>query len=574
MPIPTNYPGTIINEIDNSAQLVQSYGSYAAVMGRAMKGIVNSKVLVNTPQDLIAQFGAPVVSGSYPLVTAIDYGIYAGLEALKETGNLWYVRLTDGTETYAGVQTSGTYVAISAAPTSSYNFSAAGYNNGNTPNDISDLTSQIPTSGSLRFNSIGPGVYGNSIAVSVEAPTVSSDWYSMYDDVITLASKPKSMKIFRINVYVKDPSAAWSDVSATVSPVETFYASTDFTMTDASGRSLFVEDVVNGNSDYVFVKSAYTNGTIPENVTPSAPKLIFSGGSNASTISTINATAAWGNFFSNKERNPIDIAILIPRTKDAQTDTGEITTVDGLISSRYDFITPVQVGALSDTSDNGIITANSNIQQYITSNPSYFAKYYGWTLVYDSYNSSRVYLPNCIFAAAVMLRVDRISKPWEAPAGIERGIISSGKQNKDVSPVLGAKLYDKNINTIKYVNNVGNAIWGQKTAQLKNTARNRINVRRALLYIEKNVEDILNSFLFRGNTVKERERVTSMVNAFMQGVLAGSGVQSYKIVCDNSNNDSSSNTLVVDLYIQPTYTIEFIKLNTVISASSVSTAEK
>lgn len=393
MPIPTNYPGTIINEIDNSAQPVQSYGSYAAVMGRAMKGIVNSKVLVNTPQDLIAQFGAPVVSGSYPLVTAIDYGIYAGLEALKETGNLWYVRLTDGTETYAGVQTSGTYVAISAASTSAYNFAAAGYANGNTSNDISDLTSQIPTSGSLRFNSIGPGVYGNSIAVSVEAPTVSSDWYSMYDDVITSASTPKSMKIFRINVYVKDPSAAWSDVSATVSPVETFYASTDFTMTDASGRSLFVEDVVNGNSDYVFVKSAYTNGTIPANVTSSAPKLIFSGGSNASTISTINATAAWGNFFSNKERNPIDIAILIPRNKDAQTDTGEITTIDGLISSRYDFITPVQVGALSDTSDNGIITANSNIQQYITSNPSYFAKYYGWTLVYDSYNSSRVYLP-------------------------------------------------------------------------------------------------------------------------------------------------------------------------------------
>ena len=434
------------------------------------------------------------------------------------------------------------------------------------------MSSQIPTSGALRFNSIGPGSYGNNIAVSVESPTISSDWYNMYDDVV--GTSAKSLKIFRINVYVKDVNASWTDVSATLAPTETFYASTDFTMTAASGRSLFVEDVVNGISDYVFVKSAYTDGTLPSNISASAPKLIFTGGANATTISAINATAAWGNFFSNKERNPIDVAILVPRTKDAQTDTGEIATVDGLISSRYDFITAVQVGGLSSTTDTGIIYDNSTIQQYISSNPSYFAKYYGWTLVYDSYNSSRVYLPNCIFAAAVMLRVDRITKPWEAPAGIERGIISSGRQNKDVTPVLGAKLYDKNLNTIKYVNNIGNAIWGQKTAQLKNTARNRINVRRALLYIEKNVEDILNSFLFRGNTVKERERVTSMVNAFMQGVLAGGGVQSYKIVCDNSNNDSTSNTLVVDLYIQPTYTIEFIKLNTIISASSVSSSEK
>ena len=83
----------------------------------------------------------------------------------------------------------------------------------------------------------------------------------------------------------------------------------------------------------------------------------------------------------------------------------------------------------------------------------------------------------------------------------------------------------------------------------------------------------LNGFLFKGNTTKERERVTSMVKAFMQTVLTGGGVQSFKVVCDGTNNNTSSNTLVVDLYVQPTYTIEFIKLNTIISASSVTTAE-
>ena len=45
-------------------------------------------------------------------------------------------------------------------------------------------------------------------------------------------------------------------------------------------------------------------------------------------------------------------------------------------------------------------------------------------------------------------------------------------------------------------------MWGQKTAQLKKTARDRINVRRMLLTIQKNINSILNGFIFQGNTPK------------------------------------------------------------------------
>ena len=95
MPQVINYPGTYINEIDNSLASEPSYGSYAATMGRARKGIANARVLVNSPSQLIDTFGAPIVSGSYPLVSAIDYGIYGAFQCLNETSNLWYVRLTD-----------------------------------------------------------------------------------------------------------------------------------------------------------------------------------------------------------------------------------------------------------------------------------------------------------------------------------------------------------------------------------------------------------------------------------------------------------------------------------------------
>lgn len=573
MPQITNYPGIVINEIDNSAQTVTTYGSYAAVMGRAMQGIANSKVLVSSRSGLIQQFGNPVVYGSYPLVSAIDYGIYAGLEALKETENLWYVRLTDGTETYSGACTSGTYTTVSAAA-SSVIASAVGYEAGNTPSDIYELrTASVPV-GQLLFASIGPGVYGNNIAVTVKTSAVSgvnSDWANLYDDKgVNSTGNPKWPKIFRVDVYVKDPTQAWSDISATSQPVETFYGTTDFVMTDNVGNSLFIEDVINGTSSYVYVRAQATDGTLPTSLVNITP---LTGGKDATTVSKIDASGLWGSLFSNKERNPIDVAIALPRTMNTDIDPNEITSLDTLIGTRYDFVVPVQVGALTATKEASIKTANTTAQGLMISNPSYFGKYVGWTLVYDAYNSSRVYLPNSIFAASVMLRTDRIAHPWDAPAGTDRGIISSGKQNIDIAPALGGRLYDLNINTIKYVNNIGNVIWGQKTAQLKNTARNRINVRRGLLFIEKNVEDILNGFLFKGNTTKERERVTSMVKAFMQTVLTGGGVQSFKVVCDGTNNNTSSNTLVVDLYVQPTYTIEFIKLNTIISASSVTTAE-
>lgn len=573
MPQITNYPGIVINEIDNSAQTVTTYGSYAAVMGRAMQGIANSKVLVSSRSGLIQQFGNPVVYGSYPLVSAIDYGIYAGLEALKETENLWYVRLTDGTETYAGACTSGAYTTVSAAA-SSVIASAIGYEAGNTPTDIYELRTAAVPVGQLLFASIGPGIYGNNVAVTVKTSAVSgvnSDWANLYDDKgVNSTGNPKWPKIFRVDVYVKDPTQAWSDISATSQPVETFYGTTDFVMTDNVGNSLFIEDVINGTSSYVYVRAQATDGTLPTSLVNITP---LTGGKDATTVSKIDASGLWGSLFSNKERNPIDVAIALPRTMNTDIDPNEITSLDTLIGTRYDFIVPVQVGALTATKETSIKTANTTAQGLMTSNPSYFAKYVGWTLVYDAYNSSRVYLPNSIFAASVMLRTDRIAHSWDAPAGTDRGIISSGKQNIDIAPALGGRLYDLNINTIKYVNNIGNVIWGQKTAQLKNTARNRINVRRGLLFIEKNVEDILNGFLFKGNTTKERERVTSMVKAFMQTVLTGGGVQSFKVVCDGTNNNTSSNTLVVDLYVQPTYTIEFIKLNTIISASSVTTAE-
>lgn len=582
MPLEMKDPGVYREEIDES--LVPSVDNTTVIgtIGRAKRGIANSVVLVNSEDQLIKTFGTPICSGSYPVVKDVDYGIYSGIEALKETNNLLYVRATNGTEKYASVSfpltsaglttSAGTTSAIATVPSSAYP-SSEGYATGNRPNDIYDLNSMLNSS-VISIASVGPGVYGNNLAVTITTSAVSAlsslsgnyNWGYKYGD------EAKSKRIFKIDVFEKKTSESFTNGMV---PVETYFVSNDVTDIDNSGNSLYVEDVINGVSPYIYVKASGTGVVPPSTCTSSAlVKVALDGGSDGTSVS-YTAEGLWG-FFENKETTPLDVAIVLPRSKDDTSTTGEIGKINTIVGKRLDFVAVTQASKAASKSEASIRTDNTDIQSSI-SNYSYFAKYVGWNLVYDRYNASRVQLPNCIYAANVIARTDRLSNPWEAPAGKERGVIAAGKQNVDLTKDIRGKLYDElNLNCIKFFAGVGNVIWGQKTTQLQQTARDRLNVRRMLITIEDNVEAIMNNFVFRGNTVKERERAYTLANSYMSTVLAKGGVQSYQVVCDETNNTTATiaaNQLNVDIKVQPTYTIEYVKISTTISSSSVSVGE-
>lgn len=580
MPQNMNYPGVYGQEIDDTSYVSVNNSTYIAVMGKAKRGPSNAKVLVSSPQELISTFGTPIVSGSYPSVSAIDYGIYAGLESLKETQNLWYVRTVTGKETYAYVDLSGT--AVTSAGTGVYSpaisaqtyaqTSAAGYPEGNLSTDIYDLK-KTAINGTLRFASIGPGSYGNNIAIRVETSatygttaTVSATvpWYNSYDSIPNNSGSASQVwdKVFKVMVYVKADTdvfdATWYTNN---SPIETYYCSTSEAITTPQGDSLFIEDVINGKSKYIYVVAKDLSGTIPAGTATYLPLL----GGTDDLFSV--ATSDWSWYFGNRDTTPIDIILAIPTSMNAQTSD---TTISSLVSKRLDVIALSQVGAVSDVTLQAIKTAAGTATTIAT--PSYQAKYVGWNLVQDTYNSCRVMLPNVVYAGAVMARVDRIANVWEAPAGQDYGIIPSGRQNFTIDPITGGVLYDLNLNSIKFVRGIGNTIWGQKTAQLKKTYRDRINVRRLLLKIEKDVEVIANAYMFKGNTQKLRERVAGEINSYLQNIKVKGGLEKYKVVCDATNNPQSSidaHILNIGVYVMPTQTIEFILVTTVVTNSGV-----
>lgn len=621
-------PNVYIKEIDRTQAVVVPGISTGAIVARAKSGPVNALTLVQDEQTLIGKFGTPILSGidtQTGRANDIDYGIYAGIEFLKESNATYFVRWTDGTEIYANTLIQNPISNISSAAgtnlfraieTSAYETETIknmGYKNGNTDSAIYDLdtVSFSTVSGvSARYLSTsytgatvsadlsdslfgvfarGPGLYGNNIAISITTTAIGQtslsanssygplafNWKYLYEDVSDVDNADAiNKKVFKINVFTKTETQSWSSVwsGISASPVESFLVSKDITARDANGNSLYIEDVINGSSDYIYIQDNTANTQYPGIVEKA---FLFGGGYTTGSkwtgrdVTGVNVSSAW-TLFRNRDYSSINIAIFAdPFTSSTQA------AIDSLLSYRKDFIAVTQIG-YRDTSSTANTT--SMVLQYDSlfdalQYPSYVAKYCGWDLVSDRYNNSRVYIPKAIFGASIMARTDYVAETWDAPCFLERGSVPSIKQAYDYDLGEIGVLYDSNVNTSRRIQGTGFFMWGQKTAQKKETALNRINVRRLLLYIENRLDSELLNYLGSPNNDKTRGRVTSTLDSFLSGIKTAGGLNGYSVKCNRTNNSDDSNTLNIDVYVQPTYTIEFIQLNVIVTKSGISISE-
>jgi phage tail sheath protein FI len=279
----------------------------------------------------------------------------------------------------------------------------------------------------------------------------------------------------------------------------------------------------------------------------------------------LTSTDGW-NHFAEKEN--VDVDILIVPT---YSQTVKQYVANNVVANRKDCIMVAQSGNVNQTSVSDILTSET----YGYTSPSYVALYAGWDQIYDSYNDVKVFVPKCIFGASVMARTDTVANVWDAPAGTDRGVINAIDQNKVYTETEIGLLYDKNINTSKLIRGVGHVLWGQKTAQLKKSALDRINVRRNLLFIEKTIERSLQVYVLNvNNNESTRLRVFSNLDSFLATVRSRGGLIAYQVV--ESNNTSTvidNNQLAVDVYVQPAKTVEFIDLQTIVTRTGVNFAE-
>jgi len=203
--------------------------------------------------------------------------------------------------------------------------------------------------------------------------------------------------------------------------------------------------------------------------------------------------------------------------------------------------------------------------QFELCNTSYAAVYANYLQVTDASSGLAVYIPPSGFVASKLVSTDSEVGPWGAPAGFNRGIITN-VTDVAITPNQHQRdsLYQINLNPIATFADQGIVIFGQKTLLKKPSAFDRVNVRRTFLYLEKATKSVMKFFIFENNTLFTRTRVVNTLTPFFERVKAADGLYDYLIVCDERNNTPEvidNNELIVDIYLKPVRTVEFIRVN-------------
>jgi phage tail sheath protein FI len=208
-------------------------------------------------------------------------------------------------------------------------------------------------------------------------------------------------------------------------------------------------------------------------------------------------------------------------------------------------------------------------------NSSYGCTYYPWVKIYDETSDAQLWVPPSIPAMGVMANTERRSALWFAPAGFNRGGLTEGSAGISVIGVterLAAKdrdkLYEVNINPIASFPAEGIVIFGQKTLQITQSALDRINVRRLMIFVKKRVSRIANSLLFDQNVQATWDRFTGQVQPFLETVKQGFGLTDFKVILDSSTTTPDlidRNILYAKIFLKPARSIEFIAVDFVIT---------
>jgi phage tail sheath protein FI len=209
-------------------------------------------------------------------------------------------------------------------------------------------------------------------------------------------------------------------------------------------------------------------------------------------------------------------------------------------------------------------------------NSSYGALYWGWLRVFDQFSADEIWIPPSGHVTAVFSRTAREAEQWFAPAGLRRGRLLTAL-DVEYSPTQGERdlLYGSGnaVNPIVKFPQDGITIWGQRTLQRTQSALDRVNVRMLLIFIKKNLIQLLRNFIFEPNDRILWRQVSATIEPFLADIQARRGLTAFRVIVDETNNTPERidrNELWVSVFLKPTRTVEFIVLNLVVLRTGAS----
>jgi hypothetical protein len=212
----------------------------------------------------------------------------------------------------------------------------------------------------------------------------------------------------------------------------------------------------------------------------------------------------------------------------------------------------------TDASNEVLTVEDVTDQLYGEFDSNYTCTYWPWIQINDSENNVYIYVPPTRDVVRNIALTDNIAFPWFAVAGVQRGDVDAIKAR--VKLTLGERdvLYENRINPIATFASEGIKIWGNKTLQVKESALDRINVRRLLLQARKLISAVAIRLLFEQNDDIVRNQFLSLVNPILDNIRSERGLTDFRVVLDVTPESIDRNELCGRIFLKPTRALEFI----------------
>mgnify|MGYP003648696441 FL=1 len=197
-------------------------------------------------------------------------------------------------------------------------------------------------------------------------------------------------------------------------------------------------------------------------------------------------------------------------------------------------------------------------------NSSYAAIYYPHLKVFSTYDGKDRFYDPAIYAARQFAFTDKSSETWFAPAGLERGRLT---KPTDVEVPLSQgdrdALYGGGnvVNPIVKFPQDGIMIFGQRTTQRAATVLDRVNVRRLMIEIRKQLLAGGRAYTFEPNDEFTYAAIQAHLTADLDDIKRRRGIQEFKVICDETTNTAvrvDRNELWCKILVKPTKTAEII----------------
>jgi phage tail sheath protein FI len=393
----------------------------------------------------------------------------------------------------------------------------------------------------LTFTAKDPGSDGNNLRVKLQAGTLGAGYYDVlvYQELVSGTPQDVTNDVL-LESYenVVTNVTTSSDYMATV--INTVSKYVTVTVGDnVNAPALATYPLATGDNGTVVTLADFQNsvtGTIAGFDTIDRPLVVFLP-ALASILSDANAATHIGEVIGWAQAKGLHFVVV--ETPSGRTVAQALTVATGLGGSSYAAV--------------------------------YYPNYYITDPVGRSASSIRLIGPAGA-VAGIYMNTDATVGPFKAPAGIGttvQGAISLERSftSLDLDGLNGASAP---VNAIRQLPGAGISVMGARTLKQDGTANKYVNMRRSLIYIRKQLNDLTQFALFENNDEKLWQRINVGLGTFLneyynQGGLRGTSPgQAFFIKCDAENNPDNliaQGQVNIEVGVALQYPAEFVVIS-------------